>query len=432
MPDRDAPALPPWAASFAPTFARVARQLELAEGFMLLPVELPDAITAALLAQWLTDRGLPCRLVDANGEGTPPPLLEQLLAASDDRSATLLCVDRLSDGLAPALQLLNQQRDLLARRHPRPLLWCGPARFLDLTWRSAPDLWSIAAVPIRLATPVTRGPAPTAAPGPVRREQALVDLLLAMFSADELRRFAHYHHSDELAARLPGPDASAAALTHALVDELARRDLLDATFFARLRHERPRRARDIDAVARLWHAAPQARTAPQAAAPSPDDRAIQAVRRSVLERPHQLLVVVSSSPDHLHRAVHGALAQLPPELTRHTIALPTRHDDEAAWRSRGARSKLATRSASAALTVVLDAEGQPLGELDPMQQAEIRRLVQATRNAAAHGPPFQLIVPLVGSRAAATRLVANVTVALRGPDRFVNILDLDAPAPDGR
>lgn len=423
MPDRDAPALPPWAASFAPTFARVAQQLELAEGFVLLPIELPDAITAALLAKWLTGRGLPCRLVDANCEGTPPPLLEQLLTAPGDTVATLLCVDTLADWLVPALQLLNQQRDLLARQHPRPLLWCGPARFLDLTWRSAPDLWSIAAVPIRLATPRTRGPTPTTAPGPVNREEALFDLLLRMFSADELRRLVRYHFDDELAAQLPGP-TTAAALTHAVVDHLARRGLLDANFFARLRHERPRRSAEIDALARRWHAAPPA------AAASPDPRAVQAVRRSVLNHPNQVLFVVSADLDHLHQTVHDALSRLLHGPTLRTVPLQAQHDEEAVWRGSGAPSP-STRSGTAAeLTLVLDAEGRPLGEPDPTQQAEIRRLVQEARNAHAHGAPFQLIVPLAAPRFTATALAANVTRALRTPAGFVNILDLDTL--DGR
>lgn len=101
-------------------------------------------------------------------------------------------------------------------------------------------------------------------------EAALAQLLLSLFSAEELRR--HVRFSPELSHLthdLPEANASASALTGALVDLCARQGLIDAAFFAALRDARPRRGADIDRVAARFPAQPAAPAqAPAAQAPA--------------------------------------------------------------------------------------------------------------------------------------------------------------------
>jgi tetratricopeptide (TPR) repeat protein len=56
-----------------------------------------------------------------------------------------------SPGLFAALRLVNMRRDSIVQALARPLLWCGPAEFLKLTWERAPDFWSIRAMTLRFA-----------------------------------------------------------------------------------------------------------------------------------------------------------------------------------------------------------------------------------------------------------------------------------------
>jgi TIR domain len=78
----------------------------------------------------------------------------------------------------------------------------------------------------------------------------LSDLLLSMFSADELRRLVRYNWP-ALSPNLPGPTASPAALVEALLVQLEHEKMIDAAFFTTLRNERPRRIAEIDGVARV-------------------------------------------------------------------------------------------------------------------------------------------------------------------------------------
>lgn len=80
------------------------------------------------------------------------------------------------------------------------------------------------------------------------RYRALEQLLLSMFSADELRRFVRYHTSRDIAAELPEKTVSAAALVVAVIEAIERHGMLDDAFWAALRSERPRRRADIDEV----------------------------------------------------------------------------------------------------------------------------------------------------------------------------------------
>ena len=84
-------------------------------------------------------------------------------------------------------------------------------------------------------------------------ESQLHELLLSLFSVDELRRWIRYHA--ELAvitSRLPGPTASPALVVSDAVSAMRRRGLLDAAFFVQLRNGFPQRDGDIARVAELW------------------------------------------------------------------------------------------------------------------------------------------------------------------------------------
>lgn len=426
MSSSDASGLPSWAASFAATFERVARHLELGDGFMLLPVELPDAITAKLLIAWLHGRDLACHYVDLDPAAEPPPLLERLLAAPDETIATLLFIDTLTSWLPGALQLLNQQRDVLAHRHPRPLLWCGPARFLDLTWRSAPDLWSIAAVPIRLPAPTTRSfTLPAEKSHPVNRLSALEKLLISMYSGDELRRFVHMTYP-EVVRELPGPIASAATLVHEAVSTLERQGYIDREFFERLRAERPRRYADIDAVARLW---------PEAAPLAPagmNDADARRVLRSAVDSATPVLFVLAADVHRLHHVVQDTMDGLRSTHRVRTRPLLAMHDEESGWSDsphRRVTSKASQTRRSPEITVVVDLEGRPLGEPDPAQLAEIRHLIGDARDALAHDRSSQLVIPFAGARATVRTTLLNLNEALSQARVPFAVVDLDAPPP---
>lgn len=88
----------------------------------------------------------------------------------------------------------------------------------------------------------------------VSPRERLEDALIECFSADTaaLRRFANRHYGPRFAAELPGGEASATAVTMALLDGLARRNLLDTAFFSKLQAYAPTRDAQLRAVAGLW------------------------------------------------------------------------------------------------------------------------------------------------------------------------------------
>lgn len=80
-------------------------------------------------------------------------------------------------------------------------------------------------------------------------QKDLANLLLSLFSADELRRWLRYlPGGDGLSGRLPGVNASPASLASEAVAELERDGMIDEVFWGRLIEERPRRKADIDKV----------------------------------------------------------------------------------------------------------------------------------------------------------------------------------------
>jgi hypothetical protein len=80
-------------------------------------------------------------------------------------------------------------------------------------------------------------------------QKDLANLLLSLFSADELRRWLRYlPGGDGLTGRLPGVNASPASLASEAVAELEHEGMIDEVFWGRLIEERPRRKADIDKV----------------------------------------------------------------------------------------------------------------------------------------------------------------------------------------
>ncbi len=85
------------------------------------------------------------------------------------------------------------------------------------------------------------------------RSQALYELLLLLFDAGELRRWLQFNTEGEDVVRmLPGEYSSKADLMFKAAQLLARRGLVDADLFDRLRGVRPRHAVVIDHVRALW------------------------------------------------------------------------------------------------------------------------------------------------------------------------------------
>ncbi len=98
-------------------------------------------------------------------------------------------------------------------------------------------------------------------------QSQLHDLLLSLFSADELRRWIRHDAAlVEIASSLPGSTASAAHVVDDAIAAMRSRGLIDAAFFTRLQAEFPRRSPDIAPVARAWTSAEEG----SAAANGPD------------------------------------------------------------------------------------------------------------------------------------------------------------------
>jgi tetratricopeptide (TPR) repeat protein len=96
------------------------------------------------------------------------------------------------------------------------------------------------------------------------RRKELEDLLLSMFTEDDVRRFVRYLPDGEhMHAELPGGAASLTELVHKTVSVLARHGRLDGAFFEALVAKRPARSGEIQALA--------ARMPGPAAAGAPDE-----------------------------------------------------------------------------------------------------------------------------------------------------------------
>jgi tetratricopeptide (TPR) repeat protein len=131
------------------------RLLSLADGFILVPIEVAGPDVARALVASLGESGWPTAAIEPVDDAEWGQLVARILSAPEEaaqtRAVMVVGPARPSSGLYAALRLVNQRRDTIAQGLGRPLLWCGPAEFLKVTWERAPDFWSIRAMTIRVA-----------------------------------------------------------------------------------------------------------------------------------------------------------------------------------------------------------------------------------------------------------------------------------------
>ena len=125
------------------------RILSLADGFILIPIEVDGPDAARALAA-MVDGAAAVEPVDDEGW---TELVSHIVNAAGAGARTVMVVGpaRGSAALNAALRLVNMRRDSIVQALSRPLLWCGPPEFLKLTWERAPDFWSIRAMTLRFA-----------------------------------------------------------------------------------------------------------------------------------------------------------------------------------------------------------------------------------------------------------------------------------------
>jgi tetratricopeptide (TPR) repeat protein len=140
----------------------LVRRLSLTDGFILIPIEVAGPDVARALGASLDQAGWRTAVVEPASDAQWPELVARVLdAAAEARVVLVVGPARPNAGVYAALRLVNQRRDSIAQVLGRPLLWCGPADFLKLTWERAPDFWSIRALTMRLSTlerPVREAP----------------------------------------------------------------------------------------------------------------------------------------------------------------------------------------------------------------------------------------------------------------------------------
>lgn len=93
---------------------------------------------------------------------------------------------------------------------------------------------------------------PPQPPADVNPQRALNDLLLALFTAEEFRRWLKLDLEANVEAELPGEAATAAELMDKAVSALERRGLIVDRFFRELATARPKRDADVERVRRMW------------------------------------------------------------------------------------------------------------------------------------------------------------------------------------
>ncbi len=88
--------------------------------------------------------------------------------------------------------------------------------------------------------------------GTATPKAVLHDLLMALFTESDLRRWIHGGPESAVYNELPGEGGPLADFVFKLVAELARHGMINDRFFARLRSSRPLRHREIDKCAATW------------------------------------------------------------------------------------------------------------------------------------------------------------------------------------
>ncbi len=172
-----------------------------------------------------------------------PPLFIGTLVRVEQSGAQILTdllrlnqIDRLDDATVPLREWL-ETAELLASPLPEALVFRDALRQLNEVKQA------------NVAPPHVE---PRPAEARVR-DQELSRLLLAMYSADELRRFIRYlPEGRDLEAALPGPTSAPVALVDAVVDVLTRSSAIDQEFFATLIAARPRRRDEIERVQAMF------------------------------------------------------------------------------------------------------------------------------------------------------------------------------------
>jgi hypothetical protein len=161
---------------YLPSVRELAHVVDLAGGFVLVPVEVKGPDLGRALSTWMSDHDHPAILVEPRDSAAWESLAPSLLNLRPAPGGVVVVngVAAPPPGIFPGLRLLNQRRDSIVRHLGCPLLWCGPHEFLELTWERAPDFWSIRAVDHRLEE--TAAPAPEAAAEPKEELRELRDL----------------------------------------------------------------------------------------------------------------------------------------------------------------------------------------------------------------------------------------------------------------
>lgn len=239
-------------ALYADDIDRIVRVVELSEGFIIQPVVVPNHDVAKAIVEELGARGIAAEWYPLDSEAAWLGLLGWLV---EERGGAVSVVysESTASATEEALQLLNQKRDSLWSAHARPLLWVTTPPLERLLWHYAPDLWSVASVPVHADA---RAIAPLLSEDP---RQALEGLLVSLFAGDELRRFARFVGVRD--SSLPDVSASMKDLAAAVCDGLS--EMPKERFFRALERERPRRRPEIRRIAALFGVADEV-TAPEA------------------------------------------------------------------------------------------------------------------------------------------------------------------------
>jgi hypothetical protein len=147
------PTVPLWAEVYLPDFVALRLILERSVHFVLQPVETPSVDIIWVLADWLEEQKWDLCVISLAETDSWKRLLDDLRAPTSLPRAVIVIApnDLHPDVMRVPLARINMQRDSLARGLDCPLLWCGTVELLRLTWEFAPDFWSIAATPFRVA-----------------------------------------------------------------------------------------------------------------------------------------------------------------------------------------------------------------------------------------------------------------------------------------
>ncbi|TKD00185.1 tetratricopeptide repeat protein [Polyangium fumosum] len=142
---------PPFARPYLGHFAEFRATLAMQEGFVLAPVEVPSMDVGRELVASFERAGMKvARVVVTPGQGIA--FARDLLSVpvSDVDVVVVLGPRDVTDDIRDGLNGLNLQRDTLAARLGKTLVWCGLRTFLNATWEEAPDFWSIRDLTFRI------------------------------------------------------------------------------------------------------------------------------------------------------------------------------------------------------------------------------------------------------------------------------------------